>query len=293
MPKTFLRRTLGATLALATGATAMAAFSTPAQAAVPSDCATGVFGATSSRVLFHRYFAPTSTSTSSNSPLRLPWTPRSVAPMGGMGGGGDYSMNTYLILAGTRLYEADITSRMVNGKWQRSLESRTAGTNFGATRKFVNAHSQFGYGINKKGALYRYRVNMNNGNINVARAGRVSASGWGSIRNLTSARTISWGKGKADVLLGTASWGSLYEFVIPHAKPSAVKRYTLRSSGWNGYQALEVQSCGRGKDYVYIGIKTNGDAYRFYDPNGRDFSGKNLRGDGLRVRGLGHTHFDG
>ena len=103
-----------------------------------------------------------------------------------------------------------------------------------------------------------------------------NASGFTSV---VHDRTVGKGSAKADVLLATISNGELREYVIPRKNPRAAKQYTLRpaAAGWGGFTRITTSTCGK-KGRIISAALADGRVAMYYDANGSDFKGSDIRG---------------
>lgn len=275
-----------AATALALAGAVGAAPSASASLTVPQDCYAQTFGAEADGAMTTLQVEKGATRRTALTPGNLGYQARDLT--GWVSGKGDYWDATHwdytswmFGLDGSRLTEITMRERRDGGPISTTFATKTvAATGWSTIRQAVtSSDADVLYGLSATG-LYRYNVGFSSVNGTTVNGRTViNDTGWASIKTLAFARTIDIASGKADVLLATTSTGMLLEYVIPRADPTKWGRYVLRTSGWGGFESLNVGGCGTTASdprKVYLGTTDDGNAWTYYDPNGRDFSGANL-----------------
>lgn len=280
-------------LAIAASAALLGTTAVSAQAAkepsVPLDCSVKADAFTGTGFdMAYRYAGGQGTASDPGSATGI--VPLTYQKYGGMGGDGQSRSNFYAITANGYLWDLQWDSRLQPDEtWQTAFTKKVLATNWGGIRHIAYAKpTQFMYGLTSSG-LNRYKA-VRAGDVPTS-AVSVGGAGWGNIGNLSYSRTVVIGKTatgadrKADQLLGTVnSDGDLVEYTIPHDKPTAWTRVLRKGPGWGDFASLSQGSCSQHPNArVLLGIKKNGLAFAYFDPNKNDNSLADLRGGNVAV----------
>lgn len=209
---------------------------------------------------------------------------------GHLGGDGASRSNGYAVATNGYLWDFQWEVQLQpDGTRPLVFSKKVLATNWGGIRHIAYAKpTQFMYGLTSSG-LNRYKA-VRAGDVPTS-AVSVGGAGWGNIGNLSYSRTVVIGKTatgadrKADQLLGTVnSDGDLVEYTIPHDKPTAWTRVLRKGPGWGDFASLSQGSCSQHPNArVLLGIKKNGLAFAYFDPNKNDNSLADLRGGNVAV----------
>lgn len=174
------------------------------------------------------------------------------------------------------------------GGWTGTYPEQIAASGWSAVRELVVSDSGYVYGLTTTGGLYRYTLSTSGV---VRGAGAVATSGWSGVKTLSYAAGGTFRGAEVDGLLGISTTGALVEYVV-RLQDRVARGFVLRSSGWGGMAFATSGGCETGLGRPIVGVTPGGQAYAFYDRNGYDLSGADIRGTGQVGRGFSGLLFD-